>query len=46
MQERPTLAFSCGARSAFKLEEQNYLRSLHRAVSCKALLDSALKRKR
>jgi hypothetical protein len=25
---RPTLAFSCGARSAFKLKEQGYLGSM------------------
>jgi hypothetical protein len=25
---RPTLAFSCGARSAFKLKEQGYLRNM------------------
>jgi hypothetical protein len=26
--KHPTLAFSCGARSAFKLKEQSYLRSM------------------
>ena len=26
--KQPTLAFSCGARSAFKLKEQDYLRSM------------------
>jgi hypothetical protein len=26
--ERPTLAFSCGARTAFKLNERAYLRSM------------------
>jgi hypothetical protein len=37
-----TLAFSCGARSAFKLKEKGYLRNMLRAVSCKALLDCVL----
>jgi len=33
-----TTAFSCGARSAFKLKERGYLRNMLSAVSCKALL--------
>jgi hypothetical protein len=27
-RSRPTLAFSCGARSAFKLKEKDYLRNM------------------
>jgi hypothetical protein len=27
-QSSPTLAFSCGARSAFNVEEQDYLRDM------------------
>jgi hypothetical protein len=33
-----TMAFSCGARSAFNLDEGSYLRDMLSAVICKALL--------